>query len=59
MLVPQVTRYPVLLRADLERGFLFNMLGADVFRARGFVVARSARVVVPLSLIHISEPTRR
>ena len=46
MLVPQVTRYPVLLRADLERGFLFNMLGADVFRARGFVVARSARVVV-------------
>ena len=51
MSVPQVTRRPVLLRADSDLGFMFNILGVDVFRgfrARGLVVTRSARVVVVL-----------
>ena len=48
MSVPQVTRRPVLLRADSDLGFMFNILrvdvfcGVDVFR----VCTRSARVVV-------------
>ena len=42
--VPQVTRCPVLFRADLDLGCLFNMLGVDVFC--GLRVTRSARVVV-------------
>jgi len=44
MLAPQVTRYPVLFRADLDRGFLFNMLGVDVFRGVDVFCVRAQSV---------------